>query len=73
MSASVPDLLAELYPRQLPGAPSKVAAAITKASGTSFAAGMNILPADRRAGMHAVYAFCRVVDDIADGLWTPEQ
>ncbi|QDH17804.1 presqualene diphosphate synthase HpnD [Swingsia samuiensis] len=36
-------------------------------SGTSFAKGMKILPLARRQGMFAVYAFCRVVDDIADG------
>ena len=49
--------------------PAALATAITKASGTSFAAGMGILPPDRRAAMHAVYAFARVVDDIADGPW----
>lgn len=42
------------------------AAATVKRSGTSFAAGMAILPPARRAGMHAIYAFCREVDDIAD-------
>ncbi len=36
-------------------------------SGTSFGRGMKILPPERRDGMFAVYAFCRVVDDIADG------
>lgn len=35
---------------------------------TSFAAGMASLPAPRRAAMHALYAFCREVDDIADDL-----
>jgi phytoene synthase len=35
-------------------------------SGTSFGAGMAILPRKRRAAMHAIYAFCREVDDIAD-------
>ncbi|MEO1659318.1 MAG: squalene/phytoene synthase family protein [Pseudomonadota bacterium] len=49
--------------------PQAEADAITKASGTSFAAGMKILPKERRDGMHAVYAFCRLVDDIADGPW----
>lgn len=37
-----------------------------KRSGTSFAAGMAILPKKRREAMHAIYAFCREVDDIAD-------
>ena len=35
-------------------------------SGTSFLWGMRVLPADRRRAMHAIYAFCREVDDIAD-------
>ncbi|MEL7488327.1 MAG: squalene/phytoene synthase family protein, partial [Pseudomonadota bacterium] len=37
-----------------------------KRSGTSFAAGMRILSKPRREAMHAIYAFCREVDDIAD-------
>ena len=40
--------------------------ALVKKSGTSFYQGMKILPAPRRDAMYAVYAFCRVVDDIAD-------
>lgn len=40
---------------------------IVTASGTSFAKGMRILPPARRQAMYAVYAFCREVDDIADG------
>lgn len=35
-------------------------------SHTSFGAGMAILPRPRREAMHALYAFCRQVDDIAD-------
>ena len=35
-------------------------------SGTSFLWGMRVLPAERRRAMHAIYAFCREVDDIAD-------
>ncbi|MDF1791195.1 MAG: presqualene diphosphate synthase HpnD [Thalassobaculaceae bacterium] len=42
------------------------AEAIVQASGSSFRWGMRILPADRRRAMYAVYAFCRVIDDIAD-------
>ncbi|MFZ5618535.1 MAG: squalene/phytoene synthase family protein [Pseudomonadota bacterium] len=42
------------------------AEATVKKSGTSFAAGMSILPRKRREAMHAIYAFCREVDDIAD-------
>jgi phytoene synthase len=43
------------------------AEAAVKRSRTSFAAGMSILPRPRREAMHAIYAFCREVDDIADG------
>jgi len=42
------------------------AADTVRRSGTSFGAGMSILPKKRREAMHAVYAFCREVDDIAD-------
>ncbi|MGA8381210.1 MAG: presqualene diphosphate synthase HpnD, partial [Stellaceae bacterium] len=37
------------------------------AAGTSFYWAMRLLPRDRRHGMYAVYAWCREVDDIADG------
>lgn len=40
--------------------------AIVRASGTSFYRGMRILPPDQRHVMYAIYAFCRIVDDIAD-------
>lgn len=39
---------------------------IVRRAGTSFYRGMRILPPDRRYAMYAIYAFCRVVDDIAD-------
>lgn len=39
---------------------------VVAAANTSFFWGMRILPAERRAAMYAVYAFCREVDDIAD-------
>ncbi|HVO15959.1 MAG TPA: presqualene diphosphate synthase HpnD [Alphaproteobacteria bacterium] len=39
---------------------------VVAASGTSFLAGMKVLPPDRRAAMFAIYAFCREIDDIAD-------
>ena len=41
--------------------------AIVRAAGTSFHHGMRVLPPPRRHAMYAVYAFCRLVDDIADG------
>jgi phytoene synthase len=40
--------------------------AIVRAAGTSFYRGMAILPPPRRQAMYAIYAFCRIVDDIAD-------
>ncbi len=35
-------------------------------SNTSFLWGLRVLPAESRRAMHAIYAFCREVDDIAD-------
>ncbi len=40
---------------------------LVRASGTSFYRGMRILPPARRYAMYGIYAFCRLVDDIADG------
>lgn len=40
--------------------------AIVRSAGTSFYRGMRVLPPDRRHAMYAIYAFCRIVDDIAD-------
>ncbi|MDB5908163.1 MAG: crtB [Massilia sp.] len=37
------------------------------AAGSSFHAAMRILPAPQRQAMFDIYAFCRAVDDIADG------
>ena len=36
-------------------------------AGSSFARGMSALKGERRRALWAVYAFCRAVDDIADG------
>jgi squalene synthase HpnD len=38
-----------------------------EAAGTSFYWAMRLLPLHRRNGMYAVYAFCREIDDVADG------
>lgn len=38
------------------------------ASGSSFYAGMKVLPRPERHAMYAVYDFCRIVDDIADDM-----
>ena len=39
---------------------------IVKKSGSSFFWGMNILDSERKRAMFSIYAFCRIVDDIAD-------
>ncbi len=39
---------------------------IVRDSGTSFYRGMRVLPPHRRHAMYGIYAFCRLVDDIAD-------
>ena len=41
-------------------------AEIVRQASTSFFGAMRILPLVRRQAIFAVYAFCRVVDDIAD-------
>ncbi len=47
------------------GAPD-LAALEAKVAKSSFYAAMKIMPIRARAGMFAIYAFCRAVDDIAD-------
>ena len=39
---------------------------IVKASGSSFYWGMKCLPENKKRAMFSIYAFCRIVDDIAD-------
>lgn len=51
----------------LPDAARWVQARLT-ASRSSFYWAMRLLPKHRRQAMFAVYAFCRAVDDIADGV-----
>ena len=41
---------------------------IVKNSGTSFFWGMKILSPEKKRAMFAIYAFCRIVDDIADDI-----
>jgi phytoene synthase len=45
---------------------------IARASGSSFYAGMRLLPAGRRDAIFAIYALARRVDDIADGALSPD-
>jgi len=40
---------------------------LVERSGSSFYWGMRLLPQSKREAMFAIYAFCREVDDIADG------
>ncbi len=39
---------------------------VVRASGSSFVHAFRLLPEERRHGLEALYAFCRVVDDAAD-------
>ena len=41
-------------------------AAITRASGSSFLSAFWMFPREERRALHAIYAFCRLADDIAD-------
>ncbi len=41
---------------------------IVKKSGSSFFWGMNVLDSKKKRAMFSIYAFCRIVDDIADEL-----
>ena len=43
---------------------------VTRRSGTSFYNAFRLLAPERRAGLNAVYAFCRFVDDVADEAGT---
>ena len=47
--------------------PQDVVNRISGAAKSSFSLGMRLLSRPRRDAMRAIYAFCRVVDDIADG------
>ena len=44
---------------------------ITKTASTSFLRSFKSLPLEKRCSVHALYAFCRKVDDIVDGDWLP--
>ena len=49
-----------------PASPLEDPALRAKVAGSSFYAGMRVLPSAEREAMFAIYAFCRIVDDIAD-------
>jgi phytoene synthase len=69
--AEVAAALAGGLARAAAGRAGRSDAAITRAvlrrSGSSFRLGIASLEGERRRGMHALYAYCRAVDDIADG------
>ena len=46
---------------------------IVKKSGTSFYWGMNVLNNEKKRAMFSIYAFCRIVDDIADEIKNREE
>ena len=47
-------------------------AEITRRASSNFYYAFMLLPAERRRALHAIYAFCRFVDDIADDETVPE-
>lgn len=51
---------------------SSAARRLTKASHSNFAYSFLVLPRAQRAGMYALYAFCRVSDDLVDAAASPE-
>ncbi len=48
-------------------AAEKIAQDLVRKSRSSFYWAMRVLPERKRMAMYAIYAFCRIVDDIADG------
>ncbi|MBT4006352.1 MAG: squalene/phytoene synthase family protein [Rhodospirillales bacterium] len=59
--------MTELQPNLSPNLSPKVAPGKSASTRSSFYWAMRILPRERRDGIYAVYGFCRIVDDIADG------
>jgi phytoene synthase len=57
----------------LPAADAKTVRVAVRRSRSSFGAGMKSLSSERQRGIHAVYAFCRIADDIADGAMPPDE
>ncbi len=46
---------------------------VARDSGSSFYAGMRLLPPDRRSALFAIYALARQIDDIADGSLSADE
>ena len=53
-------------PRPVSAPAPDIKALEAQVSGSSFYTAMRLMPEAERAGMYAIYAFCRQVDDIAD-------
>jgi phytoene synthase len=51
----------------------KRCADITRTKGPNFSVGFELLPVAKRTAVHACYAFCRLVDDLADEASGPDQ
>jgi phytoene synthase len=60
----MPDMLSE--PKPDIAEAYRECADITRRSGSSFASAFWMLPKKKRNALHAIYAFCRLADDIAD-------
>ena len=54
-------------PRSMPRPVGRMPRRWSRPPGTSFYWSMRLLPRAKRDAMYAIYAFCREVDDIADG------
>ncbi len=49
-----------------PSAPGRISRALTRASRSNFSYAFLFLPRPKREALYAVYAFCRVTDDLVD-------
>ncbi|WP_337995475.1 squalene/phytoene synthase family protein [Oleispirillum naphthae] len=72
-AAALSALVAPPSPGLLPPEARRTVAAIVRESGSSFRLGLSCLPRLRREAMQTVYAFCRVLDDIADDPGMPRE
>lgn len=71
---AVTDILASpsLIDERSGASPGEQVYAIVANASTSFFWAMRLLPRSKREAMFAVYAYCRAVDDVADGDAAPE-
>lgn len=71
ISMTVARILNEGSPSNFVESPTRYTTRIVQRSGSSFYWAMRVLAPVRRDAIFAVYAFCRAVDDIADGADNP--